>query len=160
MRFTLIKDLRQDITMKPLLNGLLVFMLMYFVADFFVVEATIGLFIEDIKMTLFGNIDEYIDPIDKSVFLEYIHGEIFFMMMIILTLSAVYTRLCSIKNYSIIIINILMLSALLTLISLSISYFYVPSFLSVYVVSYFIWHITAFVMALHSLWNLNFATSI
>ncbi len=160
MRFTLIKDLKQDITMKPLLNGLLVFMLMYLIADIFVVDATLCLIVEDIKMTLFGNIDEYIDPIDKAVFLEYIHGEIFFMMMILLTLSTVYARLCSIKNYSIIIINILMLSALLALISLAISYFYAPSFLSVYVLSYFIWHITAFIMALHSLWNLNFATSI
>ncbi len=160
MRFTLIKDLKQDITMKPLLNGLLIFMLMYLIADIFVIDATLGLLGEDIKMTLFGNIDEYIDPIDKSVFLEYIHGEIFFMMMILLTLSTVYARLCSIKNYSIIIINILMLSALLALISLAISYFYAPSFLSVYVLSYFIWHITAFIMALHSLWNLNFATSI
>jgi len=146
--------------MKPLLNGLLIFMLMYLIADIFVIDATLGLLVEDIKMTLFGNIDEYIDPIDKSVFLEYIHGEIFFMMMILLTLSTVYARLCSIKNYSIIIINILMLSALLALISLAISYFYAPSFLSVYVLSYFIWHITAFIMALHSLWNLNFATSI
>jgi len=160
LRFTLIKDLKQDITMKPLLNGLLIFMLMYLIADIFVIDATLGLLVEDIKMTLFGNIDEYIDPIDKSVFLEYIHGEIFFMMMILLTLSTVYARLCSIKNYSIIIINILMLSALLALISLAISYFYAPSFLSVYVLSYFIWHITAFIMALHSLWNLNFATSI
>ncbi|HIC11885.1 MAG TPA: hypothetical protein EYO75_00630 [Sulfurimonas sp.] len=160
MRFTLIKDLKQDITMKPLLNGLLIFMLMYLIADIFVIDTTLGLLVEDIKMTLFGNIDEYIDPIDKSVFLEYIHGEIFFMMMILLTLSTVYARLCSIKNYSIIIINILMLSALLALISLAISYFYAPSFLSVYVLSYFIWHITAFIMALHSLWNLNFATSI
>jgi len=160
LRFTLIKDLKQDITMKPLLNGLLIFMLMYLIADIFVIDTTLGLLVEDIKMTLFGNIDEYIDPIDKSVFLEYIHGEIFFMMMILLTLSTVYARLCSIKNYSIIIINILMLSALLALISLAISYFYAPSFLSVYVLSYFIWHITAFIMALHSLWNLNFATSI
>jgi len=133
---------------------------MYLIADIFVIDTTLGLLVEDIKMTLFGNIDEYIDPIDKSVFLEYIHGEIFFMMMILLTLSTVYARLCSIKNYSIIIINILMLSALLALISLAISYFYAPSFLSVYVLSYFIWHITAFIMALHSLWNLNFATSI
>ena len=104
--------------------------------------------------------DEFIDPMDKSVFLEFIHGQIFFIMMILLTLSTVYARLCSVKRYSIIVINILMLSALLTLISLSIAYFYIPSLINIYVLSYFIWHITAFIMALHSLWNLNFATSI
>lgn len=160
MRFTLIKDLKEDKAMKPLLNGLLLFMLVYFIADFFVINDTLGLLSEDIKMTLFGNMDEFIDPMDKSVFLEFIHGQIFFIMMILLTLSTVYARLCSVKRYSIIVINILMLSALLTLISLSIAYFYIPSLINIYVLSYFIWHITAFIMALHSLWNLNFATSI
>lgn len=160
MRFTLINNFKQDKTIKPLLNGLLLFMLMYFIADFFVVNATLGLFVSDIEMTLYGNIDEFIDPIDKSVFLEYIHGQIFFMMMILLTLSSVYARLCSIKHYSILVINILMLSALFTLISLFISYFYSQSFIYPYVLSYFIWHTTAFIMALYSLWNLNFATSL
>ncbi|MDF1883531.1 hypothetical protein JHD49_06215 [Sulfurimonas sp. SAG-AH-194-C21] len=160
MRFTLIKDLKEDMAMKPLLNGLLLFILLYFIADFFVVNASLGLLHEDIKMTLFGNADEFVDPMDKSVFLEYIHGQIFFIMMILLTLSTVYVRLCSIKRYSIIVINTLMLSALLTLISLFLSYFYTPNLLNLYVVSFFIWHILAFIMALHSLWNLNFATSI
>lgn len=160
MRFTLIKNLKEDMAMKPLLNGLLVFMLLYFIADFFVVNATLGLVSEDIKMTLFGNIDEFIDPMDKSVFLEYLHGQIFFIMMILLTLSTVYARLCSIKRYSIIVINILMISALLSLTTLFISYFYIPNLVGVYIFSFFIWHIIAFIMALHSLWNLNFATSI
>ncbi|MDF1879641.1 hypothetical protein JHD46_08330, partial [Sulfurimonas sp. SAG-AH-194-C20] len=76
MRFTLIKDLKQDKAMKPLLNGLLIFMLLYFIADFFVLNDTLGLLNEDIRMTLFGNADEFIDPMDKSVFLEYLHGQI------------------------------------------------------------------------------------
>lgn len=160
MRFTLLKDLRQDKAIKPLLNGLLLFMLIYFIADISVVNATLGLTNEAIKITLYGNIDEFIDPIDTSVFLEYIHGQIFFIMMILLTLCTVYARLCSVKRYSIIVINILMISALLSLITLALSYFYTPSFISIYVFTYFTWHIMAFIMALHSLWNLNFATSL
>lgn len=160
MRFTLLKDLRQDKAIKPLLNGLLLFMLIYFIADIFVVNSSLGLTSEAIKITLYGNIDEFIDPIDTSVFLEYIHGQIFFIMMILLTLSTVYARLCSVKQYSIIVINILMISALLSLITLALSYFYTPDFITIYVVTYFAWHTIAFIMALHSLWNLNFATSL
>ena len=135
-------------------------MLVYFIADILVVHATLGLVSQDIKVTLFGNTEEFIDPMDKSVFLEYIHGQIFFIMMTLITLSTIYARLCSIKRYSIVIINILMLSALLTLISLALAYFYLPVLINVYMLAYFIWHITAFTMALHSLWNLNFARSI
>lgn len=146
--------------MKPLLNGLLLFMLIYFVADIFVSHTTLGLFTQELRTTLFGNDDEFVDPMSNSSFLEYIHGQIFFMMMILLTLSAVYARLCEKKHYSLVFINLLMLSALLTLLSLTLTYFFIPSLLALYVLSYFVWHITAFVMALHSLWNLNFAKSI
>lgn len=160
MRFTLLKDLRQDKAIKPLLNGLLLFMLMYFIADFFVVNATLGLFPSDIKLTLYGNIDEFIDPIDKSVFLEYIHGQIFFMMMILLTLSAVFARLIKKSSFSIFIINALMITALATLVTLGLSYFSSQAFISAYITLFELWHIVALYMTLHSLWRLNLAKSI
>ena len=146
--------------MKPLINGLLTFMLLYFMADTFVTKMTLGLYSSQITQTLFGNMDEFIDPMDSSVFLEYIHGQIFFMMMILLTLSAVYARLCSKKSYSMLLINALMISALLSLITLALTYFINANFLNLYILTYFLWHTLAFTMALHALWNLNHDTSI
>lgn len=160
MRFTLIKDIRQDRAMKPLLNGLLTFMLLYLLADIYVTKMTLGLFSGAISETLFGNMEEFIDPMDSGVFLEYIHGQIFFMMMILLTLSAVYARLCSKKNYSMVLINTLMISALLSLITLALTYFFNANFLNLYIVTYFLWHSVAFVMTTHALWNLNHDSSI
>jgi len=160
LRFTLIKNIKQDRAMKPLLNGLLFFMLLYLLADIFVTKMTLGLFSQAISETLFGNINEFIDPMDNSVFLEYIHGQIFFMMMILLTLSAVYARLCSKKKYFMVLINTLMISALLSLITLALTYFVHANFLNLYIVSYFLWHTIAFFMATHALWNLNNDSSI
>ena len=146
--------------MKPILNGLLLFTFIYLISDFFVSYHSFGLFSEQLKNTLFGNIDEFIDPISKGTLLEHLHTQIFFMMMILLTLSAVFARLCSKKSYMLIIINTLMLSAILSLIALGLTYFFTPLLLNLYIISYFTWHITALLMVLISLWNLNLASSV
>jgi len=160
MRFTLIKNLKQDNSMRPILNALLSFTLMYLVLDIFVTQESIGLFSEKIKITLFGNEEEFVDPMSSIYFLEYIHTQIFFLMMIFLTLSAVYARVSTKKTYSIIVINTLMVSGLLALISLFLSFFSNELFINVYVGSFFIWHITAIYMTLYSLWSLNYAKSL
>jgi len=146
--------------MKPILNGLLFFTFIYLLSDFFVSYHSFGLFSEQVKTTLFGNMDEFIDPITKDTFLEYIHSQIFFMMMILLTLSAVFARLCSKKSYMLFFINILMISALLSLFSLGLSFFFAPALINLYVLSYFTWHSMALSMILISLWNLNLAKSV
>lgn len=160
MRFTLIKDLKKDKSMKPIMNGLLLFTLIYLVTDVYVTKLSIGLFSEQIKSTLFGNMDEFLDPITQASFLEYIHAQIFFMMMIALTLSAIYIRMASKSSYSLIIVNLLMLSALLTLITLGLSYYANDIFINLYVISFFTWHFVAFYMSIYALWSLNYAKSL
>ncbi len=136
--------------MKPLLNGLLLFILLYLVFDMFVQSHTMGLSIQSIQTTLFGNADEFLDPMNKSVFLEFIHMQIFFLMMLVLTLSAVFVRLLHHKTNTLLTMNILMVSALLTPISLTLAYFYSPEFVTIYLVVFFAWHITAFWISLRS----------
>ncbi len=160
MRFTLIKDLKQDSSMRPILNGLLIFTVMYLVADLLVMKSSLGLFEQEIYKTLYGDIDEFLDPMSKSVFLEFIHTQIFFMMMILFTLSTVYMRLAFKLSYSLFAVNTLLLSALMSLIMLGLSYYVEKEFISLYVITFFVWHIVAFYMALFSLWSLNFAKSV
>lgn len=154
MRFTLIKNLEKDGAMRPILSGLLIFMFLYLVVDIFVKEANFGLFTESVASTLFGDEEEYLDPISKASFLEFIHTEIFFIMMILLTLSAVFVRLCSKSKVNLLLLNVVMVFALASLISLGGAYFYSSLFISFYVWSFFIWHIGAFYMIVYSLWKL------
>jgi len=160
VRFTLIKDLKQDKSMRPILSGLLLFTLIYLLSDVYVTKLTLGLLSEQVQTTLFGDVDEFLDPISRASFLEYIHMQIFFMMMLVLTLSAIYIRMTNKKAYSLIVVNLLMLSVLVTLITLGLSYFVDAIFIDLYLFSFFTWHIVALYMSLSSLWSLNFATSI
>ncbi len=143
--------------MKPLLNGLLIFITLYLVFDIFVKNHTLGLSIYTVSTTLFGNADEFLDPMNKSVFLEFIHMQIFFLMMLLLTLSAVFIRLLHNKQNTILIMNLLMLFGILSPLTLTAAYFYSAEFTGIYLVCFFFWHVIAFYMALKSLWELNFA---
>lgn len=156
MRFTLIKDLKEDSTMKPILGILLFFTLLYLLSDIFVKSYSFGIFEDTINTTMFGDEDAFLDPLTTSAFLEFWHMEIFFMMMILLTLSAVYIRISGAKKFHIIIINAVMISALLSLVSLALSFFIDERFIQVYVVSFFIWHICAVYMSLYSITRLYY----
>ena len=157
MRFTLIKDVKHDQSMKPLLNGLLIFTTLYILFDLFVKQHTLGLSVQTVSTTLFGNADEFLDPMNESVFLEFVHMQIFFLMMLLLTLSAVYIRLLHKKKNTMLVMNLLMLSGVLTPITLTLAYFYAPTLVVSYIFFFFLWHITALYMSLHSLWELNIA---
>ena len=146
--------------MKPILSGLLLFTLIYLLSDIYFTKLSLGLLSEQIQTTLFGDVDEFLDPISRASFLEYIHMQIFFMMMLVLTLSTVYIRMTNKKTYSLVVVNLLMMSALLTLLTLGLSYFLNAVFINFYVFTFFTWHIVALYMSLSSLWSLNFAKSI
>lgn len=143
--------------MKPLLNGLLIFITLYLTFDIFVKNHTLGLSVTTVSTTLFGNADEFLDPMNKSVFLEFIHMQIFFLMMLLLIVSAVFIRLLHKKQNTIIIMNLLMLFGILTPLTLTAAYFYSAEFIGIYLVCFFFWHIIAFYMTLKSFWELNFA---
>lgn len=160
MRFTLIKDLKQDKSMRPIVSGLLIFTLLYLAVDILVKSNSFGLFNSTIKLTLFGDEEQFIEPLSQASFLEFIHTEIFFIMMILLTLSAVYARVSHKKSFSLWIINAVLLNSLVSLIALAFSYYSSPLLINLYVVTFFFWHILAFYMATCSLWSLNFAKSI
>ena len=139
--------------MSLILKGFLLFILLYLISDISVKYYSFGISIDAISTTLFGNEEEFIDPITKSSFLEFWHTEIFFMMMILLTLSAIFIRLAN--KSKIAMTNILMISAIISLVSLPMSYFVSSDFIYIYLLTFFIWHLSAIYMILYSFWKLN-----
>ncbi len=154
MRFTLIKDLKQDKMMKPILSGLLIFTILFLLADMLTKHYTFGILAPDIHFTLYGNEEEYLDPISKASFLEYWHIEIFFIMLVLLSLSAVFIRLCQNNIKNMIILNTVLIAALSSLIFLVLAYFVSDIFIYAYSISLILWHVLALYMAFFSLWNL------
>ncbi len=146
--------------MRPILSGLLFFTLLYLMGDVFVKHSNFGIFSGAINLTLFGDEDQFIDPLTHSSFLEFWHMEIFFIMMILLTLSAIFIRLSDKSKKQILITNITMLSSIISLLALLASFYLWAYFIELYVLCFFIWHTLASYMALFSLWKLHYDKSI
>ncbi|MDO9265715.1 MAG: hypothetical protein Q7U00_01415 [Sulfurimonas sp.] len=153
MKFTVIKNLQKDSAMSLILKGFLFFILLYIVSDIFVMKSSFGISADAVSSTLFGSEEAYIDPINESSFLEFWHTQIFFIMMILLTLSAVFIRVA--KRSRNIITNALMISALISLFSLPLAFYTSKFFIDIYVISYFLWHLVAIYMIFYSFWKLN-----
>lgn len=139
--------------MSLILKGFLGFILIFLISDILVKYFSFGITPDAISTTLFGNEEEFLDPITKSTLLEFWHTEIFFIMMILLTLSAIFIRLANKSKF--IVTNILMISAIFSLISLPSAYFISTDFINIYLLTFFIWHLCAIYMIFYSLWKLN-----
>ena len=140
--------------MRPLLGGLLVFILLFLTADIALKNDQIGLTPTQLSQTLFGNEEEYVTPITEHFLLELMHADIFFMMMTLLTLSAVYARLCQnerIRNFN---IHTTMITALLSILFLALAYYLSELFIFPFIISFYSWHFLALIMALASLYYL------
>ncbi len=152
MKFTLINNIKQDRAMRLILTGFLSFILFYLISDTVVKYFSFGILPDAIEVTLFGNEEEFIDPITKASFLEFWHVEIFFMMMILLTLSAIFIRLANRSRVA--MTNTLMISAIISLITIALSYFVAGLYIYIYVLTFFIWHLSAIYMIFYSFWKL------
>ncbi|MDQ7069016.1 MAG: hypothetical protein Q9M40_14205 [Sulfurimonas sp.] len=106
----------------------------YFLAEAFIDYNSFGLLYEQINTTLFGDEENFLEPISQASFLEYIHTKIFFMMMILLTLSAVYIRLNT-GSSKLFWLNMMMINALFMLLALALSYFTHSLFIYLYILT-------------------------
>ncbi len=140
--------------MRPLLGGLLLFILLFLSADIVLKNDHIGLTPTHLAQTLFGNEEEYVEPATEHFLLELMHSDIFFIMMTLLTLSAVYARLCQNKKLRLININITMTAALLSIIFLPLAYYLSAYFILPFIISFYTWHLMALMMTLVSLYYL------
>jgi len=154
VKFTLVKDVKGDTLMRPLLGGLLLFILLFLSSDILYKAQHLGLTQSTLTQTLYGNEEEYIEPATTDFMLELLHADIFFMMMTLLTLSTVYARLCQNPRLRLTNINITMITALLSLIFLPLAYFLSAHFVLPYIVMFYSWHFMALMMAAVSLYYL------
>jgi len=157
MKFLVVKNINEDKNFKPLLGGLLLFMLFYLFVNIFLKHYSIGILPLDLANNFLGNEQTYLDPMELHVFLEFWHMDIFFMMMILLTLSAVYMRINKYSKLTLLTTHINLLSAFIYLSSLAMSYFFISWFVYLSFVSFVIWHLLSVYMTSISLYKLYFA---
>lgn len=150
MKFTLIKDLRSNALMRYILLFFSLFIALYLLLDSINHANIIGTHATAIKHTIFGNEEEFLEPISYTSLLEYAHQSIFTVMMLLFTQSAIFIRLFAKRAYCRPILHVTMISALLTqilLLSLPLH----PSLVYLYITGFYLWHLLSLVMSIFAI---------
>ena len=154
MKFLVVKNLKKEKQFKPIIAGLLLFMLLYVISDFFVKSHSLGLDTSSLSNSLFGNEEEYLEPMPTSVFLEMWHIEIFLTMMLLLSLGAVFSRFSSDSIFNQRVLHSTMIAALFSLVFLAVAFFFEASFTLAYLITFYLSRMGILYMAIFSLKSL------
>ena len=155
MKFLLNDTLAGHRMMRLLLTGLQVFTLVFIALDMWYKSEQIGLSYGSVFSYLFGNEAAFRDAVDLRTLVEMLHADIFFAMMIVMTLGAVYVRVCYTLKYTAYLMHIMMMTAFIAGVSLLAALYLSPLFIWVWLATFWIWHLSVVVMSSEVLWRLN-----
>jgi hypothetical protein len=160
MKFTLNNDLRHNLLMRRLIAGLVFFILLFLTLDLVYKAYHIGLMPSEVSSYLFGHEESFVDPVDFTALLESVHADIFFIMMVLLTLGAVFGRLFGSRRHAPLLIHITMSAAFIAMIAPLAAYGIAPYERSIalfvvpfWIAALYIWHFGAIFMSVVSLFK-------
>lgn len=156
MKFLVTKDLAYSKLLSYLMSSVVIVILMYVILDVVMHSYIIGSDIPSIKSTLFGNIENFEEPILIDSLLLQVHIDLFMTLFALLILSAIYIRLYSNTPSVKVMVHSLFLLGIASPIFLLITYFWVEIFVYLWLVSFLLWHIVAFIISLMILKRLDF----
>lgn len=156
MKFLVTKDLAHSKLLAYLMGSVVIAICIYLVLDFALHSYVVGSDIASIKSTLFGNSETFEEPILIDSLVLQVHIDFFMTIFSLLILSSIYIRLYSQTSIVRWTIHGLFLSGLFSPISLLLAYFWSEVFVYLWIISFLLWHVMAFVLSLMIVKRLNF----
>ena len=156
MKFLVTKDLAHSQLLAYLMAAVLVAILLYLGLDVVLHGYVIGSDLTAIQTTLFGNMETFEEPILIDSLLLQVHIDLFMTIFVLLILSSIYIRLHDKTTRMKWVLHALFITGLLAPLSLLFAYFWSETFVMVWVVTFLLWHLLAFVVALSIFPRLNF----
>ena len=156
MKFLITKDLAHSQLLAYLIAAVIVTTLFYLGLDLVLHGYMIGSDLASIHTTLFGNMETFEEPILIDSLLLQVHIDLFMTIFVLLILSSVYIRLHDKTTRMKWVLHTLFTVGLLAPLSLLFAYFWSEAFVMVWVITFLLWHLLAFVVALSIFPRLNF----
>jgi len=156
MKFLVTKDLAHSTLLNYLMVGVAVAILLYLGLDTVLHAYVIGLDIESVSMTLFGDVENFVEPILIDSLLLQVHIDLFMTLFALLILASIYIRLYTDKAMTKWMVHLLFILGMLAPASLLLAYFVSASFVSIWLISFMLWHLLACIAAIMILKKLLF----
>lgn len=156
MKFLVTKDLAHSTLLSYLMGGVVFAILLYLGLDLVLHTYAIGLDIHSISVTLFGDAENFVEPILIDSLLLQVHIDLFMTLFAILILSSIYIRLYSSKAMTKWIVHLLFILGLLSPVMLILAYYVGTVFATMWLISFVLWHVLACIVGIMILKKLLF----
>jgi hypothetical protein len=156
MKFLVTKDLAHSTLLTYLMSAVVCMLLLYIGFDTVLHAYVIGLDMHSVSVTLFGDAENFVEPILIDSLLLQVHIDLFMTLFTLLILSSIYIRLYSSKTMTKWIVHILFIMGILAPLALLVAYFASAYFTDVWLISFVLWHVLASVVAIMILKKLLF----
>jgi len=156
MKFLLNKDLEYSTLIKNLMAGVIFALFFFFFLDIGLHAYVLGLDVSTLSTTLFGNPDEFIEPILIDTLLLQVHIDLFTALFSLMIVASIYIRFHSQKVMTKWLVHALFLLGLLAPVLLMIAYFTNVWFATIWLVTFILGHLLAMWMSLLILKRLLF----
>ena len=147
MKFLIKKGLDYSTLLHKLMLFVAVSLFFYLLLDIFLHYLVIGLDIQSISTTLYGNEEAYIEAILIDTLLLQIHIDLFMNIVTLMIISTLYIRFFSTHKMTTVLVHILFIMGILAPIGLLLAYFSSVLFVYIWLISFIFGHILAMSMA-------------
>ena len=156
MKFLVTKDLAHSTLLSYLMGSIVFAILLYLGLDTVLHAYIIGLDMHSVSVTLFGDAENFVEPILIDSLLLQVHIDLFMTLFAILILSSIYIRLYSDKVMTKWIVHLLFIMGMLAPAALILAYLVSALFTAVWLIGFILWHVLASLVALMILKKLWF----
>lgn len=156
MKFLVTKDLAHSTLLSYLMGSVVFAIFLYLGFDMVLHAYVIGLDMHSVSVTLFGDAENFVEPILIDSLLLQVHIDLFMTLFAILILSSIYIRLYSSKVMTKWVVHLLFSLGMLAPVTLLLAYFVNALFAAMWLMSFVLWHILASIVAIMILKKLLF----
>lgn len=148
MKFLITKELSQNSLLNHLMAGVVGAIFLYLILDSVHHQFLFGLDIATLTTTLYGNMDEFIEPILLDTLLLQVHIDLFMSLFALMIVGSIYIRLYATHTLTKPLVHTLFILGLLSPLAILIAYFTNVVALYLWLGSFVLWHLLAMVMSL------------
>ena len=156
MKFLVTKDLVHSTLLSYLMGSVVFMILLYLGLDIVLHAYSIGLDKQSLQATLFGDVENFVEPILIDSLLLQVHIDLFMTLFAILILSAIYIRLYSNEVMTKWLVHLLFILGMLAPVMLILAYLVGTFFAAMWLISFVLWHVLASIVGVMILRKLLF----
>ena len=156
MKFLVTKDLAHSTLLGNLMAGVSVALFFYLGLDAVLHAYVIGSDMQSISNTLYGNVEEFIEPVLLDSLLLQVHIDLFMTLFSIMIIASIYIRLYSDKSITKWLMHMLFILSLLAPLFLMVAYFTSIGFVYAWLASFVLGHLLGMGLSLRIVKKLLF----